>query len=209
MLEIIFPLHWTRSDRRHYSREQARKYACYGTPGQPYGRPAVYPKPSKLRPASTRSGQARVNYKRNQRAAFLEHLIALPVSVELADACDIERHLGMLPGRIIRREKSNYGLQYNYRMHVPDAPDGAATMEPLFQMHEDRSVTMSGIEWRRADGGHIGSTTAVEDDDDPIVQCWHYEPGSPCDWYICRQPERLAAGDRGTDPAERARQRTL
>jgi hypothetical protein len=32
------------------------------------------------------------------------------------------------------------------------------------------------------------------------VQCWHIEPGTPCDWDICRQPERLAAGDYGTDP---------
>lgn len=39
-------------------------------------------------------------------------------------------------------------------------------------------------------------------DDDPPVQCWHTEPGSPCDWNICRQPERLTAGDRGVDPAE-------
>lgn len=37
--------------------------------------------------------------------------------------------------------------------------------------------------------------------DDPPVQCWHTEPDSPCDWDVCRQPERLAAGDRGTDPA--------
>lgn len=37
--------------------------------------------------------------------------------------------------------------------------------------------------------------------DDPPVQCWHTEPGTPCDWNICRQPERLAAGDHGTDPA--------
>lgn len=42
---------------------------------------------------------------------------------------------------------------------------------------------------------------------DPLddVRCWHYEPGSPCDWKICRQPERLAAGDPGTDPARPAR----
>lgn len=40
--------------------------------------------------------------------------------------------------------------------------------------------------------------------DDPPVQCWHYEPGSPCDWDVCRQPERLAAGDTGTDPATEA-----
>ncbi|MFD9834480.1 hypothetical protein [[Kitasatospora] papulosa] len=31
--------------------------------------------------------------------------------------------------------------------------------------------------------------------------CWHTEPGSLCDWDVCRQPERLAAGDAGTDPA--------
>lgn len=40
-----------------------------------------------------------------------------------------------------------------------------------------------------------------DDLDDPPVQCWHTEPGTPCDWDVCRQPERLAAGDRGTDPA--------
>ncbi|UPT41781.1 MULTISPECIES: hypothetical protein [Streptomyces] len=34
------------------------------------------------------------------------------------------------------------------------------------------------------------------------VQCWHIEPGTPCDWNICRQPERLAAGDIGTDPKD-------
>jgi hypothetical protein len=41
-----------------------------------------------------------------------------------------------------------------------------------------------------------------EDDDNPPVQCWHIEPNTPCDWNVCRQPERLAAGDRGTDPAD-------
>lgn len=41
--------------------------------------------------------------------------------------------------------------------------------------------------------------------DDPPVQCWHTEPDSPCDWDVCRQPERLAAGDCGTDPARKER----
>jgi hypothetical protein len=41
-------------------------------------------------------------------------------------------------------------------------------------------------------------------DDDEPVQCWHTEPDTPCDWNVCRQPERLAAGDYGTDPAEGA-----
>lgn len=38
--------------------------------------------------------------------------------------------------------------------------------------------------------------------DNQPVQCWHTDPDSPCDWDICRQPERLAAGDYGTDPRE-------
>jgi hypothetical protein len=46
------------------------------------------------------------------------------------------------------------------------------------------------------------------EDDDEQVQCWHIEPGTPCDWNICRQPERLAAGDRGIDPAELAGRHT-
>ncbi|MGW5175870.1 hypothetical protein ACWERY_16100 [Streptomyces sp. NPDC004082] len=37
---------------------------------------------------------------------------------------------------------------------------------------------------------------------DPPVQCWHTEAGTPCDSTVCRQPERLAAGDYGTDPRE-------
>jgi hypothetical protein len=43
------------------------------------------------------------------------------------------------------------------------------------------------------------------EEDDPPVQCWHTEPDTPCDWDVCRQPERLAAGDRGTDPARKER----
>jgi hypothetical protein len=41
----------------------------------------------------------------------------------------------------------------------------------------------------------------TDSDDNPPVKCWHTEPNTPCDWDVCRQPERLAAGDRGTDPA--------
>lgn len=43
------------------------------------------------------------------------------------------------------------------------------------------------------------------EDDDPPVECWHTEPDTPCDWDVCRQPERLAAGDRGIDPARKER----
>ena len=160
MPEIIFPPHWTRSDRRRHSRDQARKYARHGTPGQPWGRPAAYPPPKQPRRVSTRSGQARVNHKRNQRAAFLEHLIALPVSVELCD--DFEKHLNLLPGRAIRREKDPYSLRYIYRMYVPGAPDGAATMSPLLRLNSDRTVSVTGVEWWREDGSYIGADERMQ-----------------------------------------------
>ncbi|MGW0786477.1 hypothetical protein [Streptomyces sp. NPDC002913] len=38
--------------------------------------------------------------------------------------------------------------------------------------------------------------------DEQEVQCWHIEADTICDWNICRQPERLAAGDAGTDPLD-------
>lgn len=143
-----------RSERRRVSRDLARRDARYGTPGHRTGPHAMVSRP-KRRPASTRSGQARVNYKRNQRAAFLEHLIALPVSVELAEYCAIDRYLVMLPGRIIRREMDRFSLRWIYRMYIPDAPDGAATMDPTFQRHADGSVSVQSIEWLRADGSRI------------------------------------------------------
>ncbi|MFE5111314.1 hypothetical protein [Streptomyces sp. NPDC056663] len=34
------------------------------------------------------------------------------------------------------------------------------------------------------------------------VQCWHTEAGSPCDWKVCRQPDRSTVGDIGTDRRE-------
>jgi len=43
--------------------------------------------------------------------------------------------------------------------------------------------------------------TPHERDSDDQPPCWHTEPTTPCDWDICRQPERLARGDRGTDPS--------
>jgi hypothetical protein len=46
-------------------------------------------------------------------------------------------------------------------------------------------------------------TPTAPEQDNPPVQCWHTEPDTPCDWDVCRQPERLAAGDRGTDPARK------
>ncbi|MFE2486047.1 hypothetical protein ACFXGR_22655 [Streptomyces mirabilis] len=157
MPDVLFSPYATRSDRRRISRDQARKCARYGTPGHLHGRPAVYPRPPKPRPASTRSGQARVNYKRNQRAAFLSHLVALPVSAELADVCDIEQYLRTLHGRIVRRNLRNYGLTHVYWLDVPDAPADAASMTPIYCAHDDRTITVQSIEWRDANGAAIAT----------------------------------------------------
>jgi hypothetical protein len=45
------------------------------------------------------------------------------------------------------------------------------------------------------------ASAQITDADGEQPPCWHTEPGTPCDWDACRQPERLANGDRGTDPA--------
>jgi len=73
-------------------------------------------------------------------------------------------------------------------------PEGAEAIEPTFQRTPD-GVRVQSIVWQ---------FTGPDVDDDPPVQCWHTEASSPCDWDVCRQPERLARGDRGIDPAEGA-----
>ena len=157
MPDVVFLPHSTRSDRRGISRATARKYARHGTPGQSDGRPVVRRRPPRPRPASTRSGQARVNYKRNQRAAFLSHLVALDVSVELAEICDIERHLRTLHGRVVRRRVTNYGITYTYWLEVPDAPADAAAACPTYCRHDDGTVTVQSIQWLDADGATLNA----------------------------------------------------
>jgi hypothetical protein len=76
------------------------------------------------------------------------------------------------------------------RERIEDSPEG-------------HSAAMADVALRVFDLYEASENVAADDpEDDPPVQCWHYEPGSPCDWNICRQPERLAAGDRGVDPAD-------
>jgi hypothetical protein len=79
-------------------------------------------------------------------------------------------------------------------LDMPYVPEGAETIDPTFQRTPD-GIRVQSIVWQ---------FTGPDVEDNPPVQCWHTEPSSPCDWNICRQPERLAAGDRGTDPADMA-----
>ncbi|MFD6555969.1 hypothetical protein [Streptomyces sp. NPDC058398] len=73
-------------------------------------------------------------------------------------------------------------------------PEGAEAIEPTFQCTPG-GIRVQSIVWQ---------FTRPDVDDDPPVQCWHIEASSPCDWDVCRQPERLVVGGYGTDPAERA-----
>lgn len=77
-------------------------------------------------------------------------------------------------------------------LDMPYVPEGAEAIEPTFQ-RTPTGWRVQSIVWQ---------FTGPDVEDDPPVQCWHTEPGSPCDWDICRQPERLVVGDCGTDPAE-------
>lgn len=80
-------------------------------------------------------------------------------------------------------------------LDMPYVPEGAETIDPTFQRTPD-GVRVQSIVWQ---------FTGPDVEDNPPVQCWHTEADSPCDWDICRQPERLVVGDCGTDPAESAR----
>lgn len=156
---VDFPVTAPRTVRRSISRDLARATARYGIPGQPTGPRAHYPRPARPRPASTRSGQARINHKRNQRAAFREHLIALRVSAQLADLCDIEQYLNSLVGRVVRRQPEPTEFAYIYWLDAPGAPAEAASMTPTFYCRDDGTVSRQSIEWRRADGTLIHDGT--------------------------------------------------
>lgn len=82
-------------------------------------------------------------------------------------------------------------------LDMPYAPDGAVVVEPNLQ-RTPNGVRVRSLVWSFPDDA---SERPPGDESDSPVQCWHCEPNSPCDWDVCRQPERLSAGDCGTDPA--------
>jgi hypothetical protein len=80
-------------------------------------------------------------------------------------------------------------------LHVPH-DNGSADCWPRCE------VAHPGVQVCNADDYRWPCPTIRALDEDPPVQCWHTEPSSPCDWDVCRQPDRLAAGDRGVDPRD-------
>lgn len=65
--------------------------------------------------------------------------------------------------------------------------------------HDGRTRVVWPSDARRDDGPTTGDdapTTPVADESGG-PRCDHMEPGTPCDWDRCEQPDRLARGDRG------------
>ncbi|MGW8703262.1 hypothetical protein ACWGOK_41225 [Streptomyces eurythermus] len=95
------------------------------------------------------------------------------------------------------RYRSGVGSVTAYSSADPEEWDG--NVKPLIEWADGTdSGDISLADFAQRSG--LTLEIPYDEDDDPPVQCWHYEPGSPCDWNICRQPERLAAGDLGDDP---------
>lgn len=97
---------------------------------------------------------------------------------------------------------------FEWLMRQPCTCDGATPSEPQPPTHvEPHRGGEHGFPPATAGSGAqpLAEVVTVSEDDDQPVQCWHIEPSTPCDWHTCRQPERLARGDLGTDPAETPR----
>ncbi|MEU6552098.1 hypothetical protein ABZ915_17705 [Streptomyces sp. NPDC046915] len=125
--------------------------------------------------------------------------VGLLVSDELLE--ELPQALALLQATEVAR-KSNDAYTTMVTLDMPYVPDGAVKVEPIFQSTPG-GVRVRSLAWHYAASSPDGGLTVynLDEGDDPQVQCWHTEAGSPCDWNICRQPERLAAGDYGTDPA--------
>lgn len=94
--------------------------------------------------------------------------------------------------------RTNGGGTVIVTIDMPFVPAGAVSVEPVFQS-ANGEARVASLSWR-----YSGSLVIeYDEDEDPPAQCWHTECG-PCDWNICRQPERLARGDRGVDPLDLA-----
>lgn len=110
-------------------------------------------------------------------------------------------------GLVVQPYRDHGEQKWVFRCWGTDTCDGWLSLdhhsEQSAQRARDRHVTE---EHGAPESTATGATKPVQqtdaDPDDPPVQCWHTEANTPCDWDVCKQPERLAAGDYGTDPRE-------
>lgn len=110
---------------------------------------------------------------------------------------------------MVNADQINIADQVLYQVVGYDPEQAALLLELVEDWRPAPTAKLSEAEaeeiksrWRETYGkpGTAHVVTEIRAEKQP-VRCWHAEPGSPCDWDVCRQPERFAAGDRGTDPA--------
>lgn len=95
--------------------------------------------------------------------------------------------------------EEGFCAEHGYHRHSPQQPEGRDLSDPpLYGAAE--SETRPEMNVPPLTGEELTADEAVGE---PLLLCWHTEPGSPCDWDVCRQPERLAAGDPGSVPGTR------
>lgn len=153
-----------RSLRRRISRDTARHYA---RPGDRNGKCADRIRPRKPKQLSgfmnTRSGQARINAKRNARAEFWR-TFTIAVSTEMEPYFREHLHLLGKGARIHRSRPAESWFGFNMDVHIPGAPAHAVRAEPIY-----RSVhigdghyrpELDSIEWYDAHGKQIDAEHA-------------------------------------------------
>jgi hypothetical protein len=89
----------------------------------------------------------------------------------------------------------------NLAVYPTDSTVRVAHWHPVAEQLAGERQELAGMVGEFIDAQMRMARPADEGDDAVAPTCWHTEPGSPCDWDRCHQPERLAAGDQGVDPA--------
>jgi hypothetical protein len=121
-------------------------------------------------------------------------------SLAIADAV-----LAVLPPPVDRtavlREAADAVFALDYDVMVGE--EGDENMGSMREAWDVGTIHATQLLRRMADEAQPAFQSEVHAADEDSVACWHTEPDTPCDWNVCRQPGRLAAGDRGTDPAKR------
>jgi hypothetical protein len=132
-----------------------------------------------------------------------------PAAIEAIEAAraEVVRQMdadpdGLKAGMIVKPYTEHGEKKWVFRCWgTDDGCDGWLSLDHYSQQSAQRARDRHVAEEHQAEATEPVQQTDA-DPDDPPVQCWHTEPDTPCDWDVCKQPERLAVGDYGTDPRE-------
>lgn len=115
-----------------------------------------------------KSGQARINAKRNQRAAFWDDFKrTVRVSVSRDMEPYFRKHIKLLgsSARIGGRHPTDsVGFWLDLDVHLPDMPANAVGAMPLFRLvvqGDEHIAVPERVDWIGADGRHIEAATSA------------------------------------------------